>query len=170
MSALVIFRRILNLHQRKFWHSWEVRWSCLYEDVVGFPLLTENALVIKEQSSKVQFLRSLNCFCFFLSRIGSARRIHWRLLSPYWFRYIVLRILSYEVFMKRTVVLKILNEQGAAGYRRGPGFKSRTGLNFPFSGLLFTSAQVVFITARIAFIFTSLSAVQIYDFHILTFI
>lgn len=65
MSALVIFRRILNLHQRKFWHSWEVRWSCLYEDVVGFPLLTENALVIKEQSSKVQFLRSLNCFSSF---------------------------------------------------------------------------------------------------------
>ena len=27
-------------------------------------------------------------------------------------------------------------------------------------------AQVVFITAKIAFIFTSLSAVQIYDFHI----
>ena len=169
MSALVIFRRILNLHQRKFWHSWEVRWSCLYEDVVGFPLLTENALVIKEQSSKVQFLRSLNCFCFFLSRIGSARRIHWRLLSPYWFRYIFLRILSYEVFMKRTVVLKILNEQDAAKKVLWP-LKSRTGLNFPFSGLLFTAAQVVFITARIAFIFTSLSAVQIYDFHILTFV
>ena len=173
MSALVIFRRILNLHQRKFWHSWEVRWSCLYEDVVGFPLLTENALVIKEQSSKVQFLRSLNCFCFFLSRIGSARRIHWRLLSPYWFRYIFLRILSYEVFMKRTVVLKMsrtLRGTAEVPRRSGPGFKSRTGLNFPFSGLLFTTAQVVFITARIAFIFTSLSAVQIYDFHILTFV
>ena len=37
-----------------------------------------------------------------------------------------------------------------------------------FSGLLFTTAQVVFITAKIAFIFTSLSAVQIYDFHIFT--
>ena len=72
--------------------------------------------------------------------------------------------------MKRTVVLKILNEQDASGYRRGPGLKSRTGLNFPFSGLLFTTAQVVFMTARIAFIFTSLSAVQIYDFHILAFV
>lgn len=50
--VLLTDRRILNLHQRKFWHSWEVRWSCLYEDVVGFPLLTENGLVIKEQSSK----------------------------------------------------------------------------------------------------------------------
>ena len=39
---------------------------------------------------------------------------------------------------------------------------------FFFSGLLFTTAQVVFITAKIAFIFTSLSAVQIYDFHIFT--
>ena len=48
----------MNLHQSMFWHSWKVRWSCLYEDVVGFPLLTENALVIKEKSSKVQFLRS----------------------------------------------------------------------------------------------------------------
>ena len=72
--------------------------------------------------------------------------------------------------MKRTIVLKILNEQGAAGYRRGPGFKSPTGLNFPFSSVIFTTAQVVFINARLAFIFTSLSAVQIYDFHILTFV
>ena len=31
-------------------------------------------------------------------------------------------------------------------------------------------AQVVHITAKIAFIFTSLSAVQIYDFHIFTFV
>ena len=37
-----------------------------------------------------------------------------------------------------------------------------------FLGLIFTTAQVVFITAKIAFIFTSLSAVQIYDFHIFT--
>ena len=37
-----------------------------------------------------------------------------------------------------------------------------------FSGLIFTTAQVVFMTAKIAFIFTSLSAVQIYDFHIFT--
>ena len=35
-----------------------------------------------------------------------------------------------------------------------------------FSGLLFTAAWVVFITTKIAFISTSLSAVQIYDFHI----
>ena len=39
---------------------------------------------------------------------------------------------------------------------------------FFFSGLIFTSAQAVFITAKIAFIFTSLSAVQISDFHIFT--
>ena len=49
-----------------------------------------------------------------------------------------------------------------------PEKKFRTGLNF-FSGLIFTTALVVFITAKISFIFTSLSAVQIYDFHILTF-
>ena len=53
-------------------------------------------------------------------------------------------------------------------HRRGHGFKSLTGLNFFFSGLIFTSAQAVFITAKIAFIFTSLSAVQISDFHIFT--
>ena len=46
---------------------------------------------------------------------------------------------------------------------------SRTGLNF-FSGLIFTTAQVVFIIAKMSFIFTSLSAVQIYDFHIFTFV
>ena len=37
-----------------------------------------------------------------------------------------------------------------------------------YSGLIFTTAQVVFVTAKIAFIFTPLSAVQIYDFHIFT--
>ena len=37
-----------------------------------------------------------------------------------------------------------------------------------FSGLIFTTAEVVFITAKIAFILTSLSAVQIIDFHIFT--
>ena len=37
-----------------------------------------------------------------------------------------------------------------------------------FSGLIFTTAEVVFITAKIAFVLTSLFAVQIYDFHILT--
>ena len=54
-------------------------------------------------------------------------------------------------------------------YRRGHGFKSHTGLNF-FSGLIFTTAQVLFITAKIGFILTSLSPVQIYDFHIFTVI
>ena len=39
-----------------------------------------------------------------------------------------------------------------------------------FSGLIFTTAQVVFITAKIAFIFMSLSAVQMYYFHIITFV
>ena len=49
-----------------------------------------------------------------------------------------------------------------------PEKKLRPVQNF-FSGLIFTTAQVVFITAKISFIFTSLSTVQIYDFHILTF-
>ena len=38
-----------------------------------------------------------------------------------------------------------------------------------FLGLIFTTAQVVFI-AKIAFIFTSLSALYTYDFHIFTVI
>ena len=52
-------------------------------------------------------------------------------------------------------------------YCRVNGFKYRTGLNFFFRPY-FTTAQVVFITAKIAFISTSLSAVQIYYFHIFT--
>ena len=36
------------------------------------------------------------------------------------------------------------------------------------TGLIYITAQVVFITAKITFILTSLSAVQIYDFHIFT--
>ena len=41
---------------------------------------------------------------------------------------------------------------------------------FFLSGLILTTARVVFITIKIAFIFTSLSAVHIYDFHIFTVI
>ena len=37
-------------------------------------------------------------------------------------------------------------------YHTGHGFKSHTGLNFFFSGLIFTTAQVVHITAGITFI------------------
>ena len=37
-----------------------------------------------------------------------------------------------------------------------------------FSGLIFITAQVVFSTVKISFTFTSLSAVQIYDFYIFT--
>ena len=50
--------------------------------------------------------------------------------------------------------LKLVSSVGRALYlyRRGHGFKSRTGLNF-FLGLIFTTAQVVFIAAKIAFIF-----------------
>ena len=39
-----------------------------------------------------------------------------------------------------------------------------------FSGVIFTTAKVVFIMARIVFMFTSLSAVHIYDFHVSTVI
>ena len=41
---------------------------------------------------------------------------------------------------------------------------------FFLSGLILTTARVVFITIKIAFIFTSLSAVHIYDIHIFTVI
>ena len=37
-----------------------------------------------------------------------------------------------------------------------------------FYYFIFTTAEVVFITAKIAFVLTSLFAVQIYDFPILT--
>ena len=46
------------------------------------------------------------------------------------------------------------------------GFEPMTFL----SGLIFTTAQVVYITAKISFIFTSLSAVKTYDFHIFTIV
>ena len=39
-----------------------------------------------------------------------------------------------------------------------------------FSSHIFTTAEVVFIIAKMAFIFTSSSAVLIYDFHIFTVI
>ena len=50
----------------------------------------------------------------------------------------------------------------------GDGLKSCTGLKNFFSGLIFTTAHLVFITVKIAFILTSLSTVQIDDFHIFT--
>ena len=56
-------------------------------------------------------------------------------------------------------------------YHRGHGFIFHTGLNFFLSGLvLLLVIEVVSITAKITFIFTSLSAVQIYDFHVFTVI
>ena len=52
-------------------------------------------------------------------------------------------------------------------YRRGYGFKSRTGLNFFFRPVRdLNPGSVVFITTRIDSIFVSLTAVHIYDFHI----
>ena len=52
--------------------------------------------------------------------------------------------------------LKLVSSVGRAlyRYRKGHGFKSRAGLDFFFSGLIFTTVQVVFITAKIAFIFS----------------
>ena len=47
---------------------------------------------------------------------------------------------------------------------------SRVCFSLNFVQTLLNTAQVVFNTARIAFIFTSLSTVQIYDFHIFTVI
>ena len=49
-------------------------------------------------------------------------------------------------------------------YRRGHGFKSRTGLNF-FQVLLSNTSSVVFLAARISWI-RFFTAVQIYEFHI----
>ena len=50
-------------------------------------------------------------------------------------------------------------------YRKGHRFKSRTGLNF-FQVFFSLLLLLVSITAKIAFIFTSLTGVGIYDFHI----
>ncbi|KAL9969256.1 hypothetical protein ACROYT_G021452 [Oculina patagonica] len=54
-SSVVILltdRRILNLYQRKFWLGWKLRWSCLYENITGFPFIATNALIIKQDSHK----------------------------------------------------------------------------------------------------------------------
>ena len=53
-------------------------------------------------------------------------------------------------------------------YRKGHGLYPVQA--WIFSSLIFSIAQEVFITAKIAFIFTSLSTVPIYDFHIFTVI
>ena len=49
-------------------------------------------------------------------------------------------------------------------YRRGQGFKIRTGLIF-FSGLISTTSSIVFIAARIFYV-RFFTAVHIHDFHI----
>ena len=54
-------------------------------------------------------------------------------------------------------------------YRRGHGFKSRTGLDFFLSGLISTSSSVAFIAVRIAYI-RFLTPVHIYNFHISTIV
>ena len=52
-------------------------------------------------------------------------------------------------------------------FRRGHGFKSRTGLNNFFQVLFSTSSSVVFIATRISYI-RFFTAVHIYDLHIST--
>ena len=49
-------------------------------------------------------------------------------------------------------------------FRRGHGFKSRTGLNFFFQVLFSTTSSVVFLAARISEI-RFFTAVQIYEFY-----
>ena len=61
-----------------------------------------------------------------------------------------------------------VTDTGAVLYRYRTGHFQILYRSELFSGLIFTNAQAVFITAKIAFIFTSLSPVHIYDFHILT--
>ncbi|XP_068698299.1 intermembrane lipid transfer protein VPS13C-like isoform X1 [Montipora foliosa] len=50
--VLLTDRRIFNLYQSKFWLGWKIRWNCLYEDIAGFPFLTANALVIRQECNK----------------------------------------------------------------------------------------------------------------------
>ena len=77
--------------------------------------------------------------------------------SNIWLSYILNRLfITSRVYLKPTswpAPSWLVSSVGRAlhRYRRGHGFKSRTGLNF-FSGLIFTTAQVVHITARITFI------------------
>ena len=61
------------------------------------------------------------------------------------------------------VKIRLVSSVGRAlhRYRRGHGFKSRTGLNF-FSGLIFTTAQVMHITARITFIHVFIRSANIW--------
>ena len=54
------------MYQSKFWLGWKVKWSCLYEDIAGFPSLTANSLVIKQKPRKVNvdFVNEIMCVLF----------------------------------------------------------------------------------------------------------
>ena len=58
------------MYQSKFWLGWKVKWSCLYEDIAGFPSLTANSLVIKQKSKKVNvdFVNKIMCVLLFESQ------------------------------------------------------------------------------------------------------
>ena len=64
-------------------------------------------------------------------------------------------------------VISIFSMRYRCSALRGHGFKSRTGLNF-FQALFSLLLKQFPYCRKIAFVFTSLSAIQIYDFHIST--
>ena len=71
-------RKILNLYW-KFWHGWWVKWSCLYENIADFPFLTTKALVIKEESTKVNDSKLKPYMIIFYKRslISRASSVTW---------------------------------------------------------------------------------------------
>ena len=119
--------------------------------------------------------------CCLLSSVHYCRdlsHIHFFICSSYiWFLYICSHLfITQQVYLEPTLWsafswLVSLVGRALYWYHRGHGFIFHTGLNFFLSGLvLLLVIEVVSITAKITFIFTSLSAVQIYDFHVFTVI
>ncbi|XP_048577905.1 intermembrane lipid transfer protein VPS13A-like isoform X2 [Nematostella vectensis] len=50
--VLLTSKRIIMVHQSRFWKEWKVSWMCAYDDVTTTPWIVGNTLVIKRKESE----------------------------------------------------------------------------------------------------------------------
>ncbi|EDO42076.1 predicted protein [Nematostella vectensis] len=52
--VLLTSKRIIMVHQSRFWKEWKVSWMCAYDDVTTTPWIVGNTLVIKRKRGRAE--------------------------------------------------------------------------------------------------------------------
>lgn len=98
----------------------------------------------------------------YLSKVGNITITSYSCLHPQ-FTYFIFIYIHSHLFITLGVYLEPTTNAALVLHRSWVLIPYRPKF---FSGLLLTTAQIVFVFVKIAFMFTSLSAVHIYDFHV----